>query len=62
MAYTQNNTNLSSLLFSFMNQPDPMLSMLEWLCEQSKDFSQQHDRKAESGDTPKNKCDRDLPE
>ncbi|MGI6205564.1 MAG: IS256 family transposase [Anaerovoracaceae bacterium] len=34
MAYTQNNTNLSSLLFSFMNQPDPMLSMLEWLCEQ----------------------------
>ena len=34
MPHTQNNTNLSSLLFSFMNQPDPMLSMLEWLCEQ----------------------------
>lgn len=34
MAQKQNNTNLSVLLFSFMNQPDPMLSMLQWLCEQ----------------------------
>ena len=34
MAQKQSNTNLSTLLFSFMNQPDPMLSMLEWLCEQ----------------------------
>ena len=34
MAQKQSNTNLSTLLFSFVNQPDPMLSMLEWLCEQ----------------------------
>ena len=34
MAQKQSNTNLSTLLFSFMNRPDPMLSMLEWLCEQ----------------------------
>lgn len=34
MAQTQDNTNLSTLLFGFMNQPDPMLSMLEWLCNQ----------------------------
>lgn len=34
MAQKQSNTNLSTLLFGFMNQPDPMLSILEWLCEQ----------------------------
>jgi putative transposase len=34
MAQKQSSTNFSTLLFSFMNQPDPMLSMLEWLCEQ----------------------------
>lgn len=34
MAYKQVNTNLFTLLFSFMNQPDPMLSMLGWLCNQ----------------------------
>ena len=34
MARNQINTNLMNLLFSFMNQPDPMLSMLEWLCSQ----------------------------
>lgn len=34
MAQKQSNTNLSTLLFSFMNQSDPMLSMLEWLCKQ----------------------------
>lgn len=34
MAQKQSNTNLSTLLLSFMNQSDPMLSMLEWLCKQ----------------------------
>lgn len=34
MAHNQITTNLTSLLFSFMNQPDPMLSMLGWLCQQ----------------------------
>ena len=34
MAQKQDITNLTTLLFSFMNQPDPMLSMLEWLCNQ----------------------------
>lgn len=29
MAQKQDITNLTTLLFSFMNQPDPMLSMLE---------------------------------
>ena len=33
MAQKLSNTNLSTLLFSFMNQPDPILSMLQWLCE-----------------------------
>ena len=34
MARKQITTDLTKLLFSFMNQPDPMLSMLEWLCSQ----------------------------
>lgn len=34
MAHVQNNTNASDLLLGFMNQPDPMLGMLEWLCKQ----------------------------
>ena len=34
MSQKQDITNLTTLLFSFMNQPDPMLSMLEWLCNQ----------------------------
>ncbi len=27
----QNTTNFEGLLFQFMDSPDPMLSMLEWL-------------------------------
>ena len=34
MAQKQSSTNLSTLLFSFLNQKDPMLSMLKWLCKQ----------------------------
>lgn len=32
MAQKKNNTNLTELLLQCMAQPDPMLSMLEWLC------------------------------
>ena len=32
MAQTKNTTNFEGLLFQFMDTPDPMLSMLEWLC------------------------------
>ena len=32
MAHKKNNTNLTELLLQRMTQPDPMLSMLEWLC------------------------------
>ena len=32
MAHKKNNTNLTELLLQCMTQPDPMLSMLEWLC------------------------------
>lgn len=34
MAHKKNNTNLIELLLQCMTQPDPMLSMLEWLCTQ----------------------------
>ena len=32
MAHKKNNTNLTKLLLQCITQPDPMLSMLEWLC------------------------------
>ena len=34
MAQKNGNTNLTGLLLECMAQPDPMLSMLEWLCKQ----------------------------
>lgn len=34
MAQNKNNTDLQKLVLQCMAQPDPMLSMLEWLCEQ----------------------------
>jgi len=33
MAQKNSNTNLTGLLLECMVQPDPMLSMLEWLCK-----------------------------
>ena len=32
MAQRKNNTDLTELLLQCVGQPDPMLSMLEWLC------------------------------
>lgn len=32
MAQDKNTTNLEQMLFHFMSTPDPMLSMLKWLC------------------------------
>ncbi|WP_418558138.1 IS256 family transposase [Hominenteromicrobium sp.] len=34
MAQNKNNTDLAELLLQCVGQPDPMLSMLEWLCAQ----------------------------
>ena len=34
MARKNHTTNLTELLLQCMAQPDPMLSMLEWLCSQ----------------------------
>lgn len=34
MAQRNNNTDLTELLWKCMAQPDPMLSMLEWMCTQ----------------------------
>lgn len=34
MAQGEDTTNFSGMLFEFMGAEDPMLSMLEWLCEQ----------------------------
>ena len=34
MARKKNTTNLTELLLQCITQPDPMLSMLEWLCTQ----------------------------
>lgn len=34
MAHKKNNTNLTELLRQCVTQPDPMLSMLKWLCTQ----------------------------
>ena len=32
MAYNQNTASFEKMLPRFMSEPDPMLSMLEWLC------------------------------
>ena len=32
MAYQKNTVNLETMLLKFLGEPDPMLSMLEWLC------------------------------
>ena len=37
MAYENNNLSLQEMLLSFMSDQDPMLSMLQWLCEQLMD-------------------------
>jgi len=34
MAQKKTTTNLAELLLQCMSEPDPMLSMLEWLCDQ----------------------------
>ena len=34
MAQKNHTTNLTELLLQCVAQPDPMLSMLEWLCSQ----------------------------
>ena len=34
MAQEKNSTGLTDLLLKCMAEPDPMLSMLEWLCNQ----------------------------
>ncbi len=34
MAYHKNTVNLEKMLLKFLGEPDPMLSMLEWLCEE----------------------------
>jgi len=34
MAQQKDTTNLSVMLFQFMGTKDPMLNMLEWLCQQ----------------------------
>lgn len=37
MAYENNTLSLEQMLLSFMSEQDPMLSMLQWLCEQLMD-------------------------
>ena len=32
MVQKENNTNLTELLLRCMSEPDPLLSMLKWLC------------------------------
>ncbi len=34
MAQQKDTTNFTGLLFQFMGTEDPLLSMLEWLCDQ----------------------------
>ncbi|MNJ74640.1 hypothetical protein D3C77_716090 [compost metagenome] len=34
MTHPHFNANLDQLLLQFMSEQDPMLSMLQWLCEQ----------------------------
>lgn len=37
MAYENNNPSLEQMLLSFISEQDPMVSMLQWLCEQLMD-------------------------
>ena len=34
MAYQNSNVSFEQMLLQFMSEQDPMLSMLQWLCEQ----------------------------
>lgn len=34
MAYPNSTLSLEQMLLQFMSEQDPMLSMLQWLCEQ----------------------------
>lgn len=54
MAQLQNNTNLTALLLKCIGQPDPMLSMLEWLRKELMEIELSHSigaDKSERSDT-----------
>lgn len=50
MAHKKNNTNLTELLLQCMTQPDPILSMLEWLCTQLMEAEVDHQLVAEKSE------------
>lgn len=37
MAYLKSTLSFEKMLLKFMSEPDPMLSMLEWLCHRMMD-------------------------
>ena len=47
MAHKKNTTNLTELLLQCVTQPDPMLSMLEWLCTELMEAEVDHQLGAE---------------
>lgn len=52
MARKNHTTNLTELLLQCMAQPDPMLSMLEWLCSQLMEAEVSQQLGAEKANVP----------
>ena len=57
MAYHMNTVNIEKMLLKFLGEPDPMLSMLEWLCHKMMEVEIENKLNAGKGaHSPKRTC------
>ncbi len=55
MAYHKNIVNLEKMLLKFLGEPDPMLSMLEWLCHKMMEVEVENKLGADKGEHSPNR-------
>ncbi|HOM98323.1 MAG: IS256 family transposase [Dethiobacteraceae bacterium] len=55
MAYHKNTVNLEKMLLKFLGEPDPMLSMLEWLCHKMMEVEVENKLNAGKGEHSPNR-------
>jgi transposase-like protein len=55
MAYHKNTVNLEKMLLKFLGEPDPMLSMLEWLCHKMMEVEVENKLSAGKGEHSPNR-------
>ena len=53
MAYHKNTVDLEKMLLKFLGEPDPMLSMLEWLCHKMMEVEVENKLNAGKGEHPR---------